>query len=144
VILILCIDDVKGYLEDADWKFDVIGDPEKPIIRTGAKGDNEDFEIGIQFSSDPAIILFRIYDFAKIGNLALDKKGKLLDLINEHNAKRLFGKVYIDEDNELIFSHAIPLEGDTVLDSESFSFMLYASVNFVDNMYPSIMKLVWA
>jgi len=48
--------------------------------------------------------------------MALDKKGKLLDLINQYNHNNLFGKVYIDDDNELTFSYAIPLVGDTELD----------------------------
>ena len=95
-------------------------------------------------SSDPPVVVFRIYDFAKIGNMALDKKGKLLDLINQYNHNNLFGKVYIDDDNELTFSYAIPLDGDTELGSESFIRVLYISTNFVDEMYPSIMKLVWS
>jgi hypothetical protein len=138
------LDDVKKYLEDADWRFRVVGEPENSFIRTGIKGENGTFEITIMVSSDPPVVVFRIYDFAKIGNMALDKKGKLLDLINQYNHNNLFGKVYIDDDNELTFSYAIPLVGDTELDRESFIGVLYLSANFVDEMYPSIMKLVWS
>ena len=142
VIQIINLNDIKEFLENDDWKYEEKGEPENLFIKTRIKGDHDVFTFYINISSDA--LIFRISDFAKVESMAIDKRAKLLDLLNQQNSKKMFGKAFLDEDNELDYLYAMPIDGDTVLDSKAFLRILYTGTNFVDQLYPSIMKLVWS
>lgn len=141
----LSLEDVKKYLENDDWNYKIVSDPDDSFIQiqTGIQGKNEAFTINIIIDSERNYILFRIDSIAKLANLTIAKKDKLHDLINEHNANKAFGKFYVDSDNELAFLYAIPID-DSVLGCESFYRCLYTSANSADDIFPNVMKLIWS
>lgn len=135
--------DVIEYLEYFGVVYTIVGDREDPFIRTGINGDNGVFEIIIYVDKENSLLIFRICDFVKnMGKLTYGKRLSLLELLNEDNHSKFFGKVYLDENNSLTYDYSMPFD-DNEIGGKTFFRTLYACFEYVDDLYPQIMKLLW-
>lgn len=136
----------KAHLDNKDIKYTYYAPDENrnEAIKVAFSGDNAE-SISILFffdkkdDGDTTSINIKSFSIAKVPT---DKLMNLYVALNELNAEYRWVKFYIDKDNEVTVS------GDAITDEESaadeLEEILLRYINIIDEVYPRIMKALWA
>ena len=133
---------VKMFLDQKGVRYDYYERTESrnEAIKVGFKGDNADsVELYFFFDEDGNSVNIKSFSIAKVSS------GKLVDmyvLANELNNEYRWVKFYLDSDNEVTVS------GDAIISPETAGEECYEIimryVGIIDDVYPRIMKVIWA
>lgn len=129
-------------LESKDLRYDYYeGTAERnERIRVGFNGEHGN-EIAFYFFFDPngTTVNIKVFSICKV---SAEKLMDLYVLLNQLNCEYRWVKFYLNDDNEVTCS------GDAVLQPESAGEELYELLSrflgIIDDLYPRIMKAVWA
>ena len=132
----------KSYLDGKNIKYDYHEATEKTAeaIIVGTAGNNADeIRVIFFFDDDANSVNVKSFSVAKVPS------NKLMDAyvkVNELNYEYRWVKFYIDDDNEITVS------GDAIVDPDSAGEelfeMLARYMKIIDDVYPALMKVIWA
>ena len=133
---------VKSHLEEKDVRYDYYERTESrnEAIKVSYRGDNaESVSVIIFFDEDGESINAKSFSIAKVPS------AKLMDiyvLLNEINHEYRWVKFYVDSDDEVTVS------GDAIINEttagEECLEIIHRYVGIIDEVYPRIMKVIWA
>ena len=115
-------------------------DGDREIIRVGYKGDHgNDLDFVFIFDDNNRSVNIKVWSICKVS------EEKLVDMyvtLNELNYEYRWIKLYLDSDNE------VTLSGDAVLSEmsagdECFE-LLVRYLGILDDIFPRLMKVIWA
>lgn len=75
--------------------------------------------------------------------LNADKKLKLYEIISKANEAYFLGKVYVDDDGDIVITHSLPIDFAFV-HKEDFYRAFDGVCSLADELYPEVMKLKWS
>ena len=135
-------DKVKSYLEKEDIRYEYYeptGDRSE-VIKVSFNGKNADtVRVFLFFDEEGKRVNLKSFSIAKIPS------EKLMDMyvvLNELNNEYRWVKFYVDSDNEVTVSDDAIIDPDSV-GAECFE-LIIRSVSIVDEVYPRLMKVLWA
>ena len=112
------------------------------FVQAGFSGDNTTFTLRFISSDDDNDVKIMTEDFAKFPE---DKRAKGYELINELNRKYKYMKLTLDpSDGGVCAQYDLPVRlSDSEVGKVCFEIAIRFS-NIVDDIYPDIMKAIWA
>lgn len=132
----------KKFLDQKEIKYTYFEPQEnrKEAIRIGYSGKNaSDIQLLYFFDDNANSVNVKVFDIAKI---AADKLMNVYVLLNELNCEYRWVKFYVDSDNQVTVS------GDAITDEanagEELFEILVRYIQIIDEVYPRIMKAIWA
>ena len=132
----------KSYLEQKDVNYSYFQPEEdrKEAIRVGFSGKNaNDIRVLFIFDDNGTSVNVKSFEIAKSSS---DKLMDIYVLLNELNYEYRWVKFYVDSDNEVTVS------GDAITDEanagEELFEILVRYIQIIDEVYPRIMKVIWA
>ena len=133
---------VKSFLEEKDVRYDYFERTEErnEAIKVSYRGDNaESVSVILFFDEDGESINVKSFSIAKVPS------AKMMDmyvLMNEINNEYRWVKFYLDSDDEVTVS------GDAIISAETAGDecleIIHRYVGIIDEVYPRIMKVIWA
>ena len=132
----------KSYLDTKDIKYSYFPAEEgrSEAVRVSFNGKNADsIRMNFFFDENTNYINIKCFTVAKVN------KDKIMDmyvLLNELNNEYRWVKFYLDSDDEVTASGDAILDADTV--GEECTEILIRYVGIIDEVYPRIMKVLWA
>jgi len=135
-------DAFKARLDSRDIKYTYFeaNENRNEAIKVSFSGKNAD-SISVMFFFDKNSDTINIKCFS-IAKVPTEKLMNIYVVLNELNAEYRWVKFYVDDDNEVTVS------GDAIADvataGEELEEILVRYINIIDEVYPRIMKALWA
>lgn len=137
----LSIKDVKKYLDEDNLRYQEINENWINITFKCNNINNCTVGIGILGESNSMSLTTTL---ASLDNVAVSKISKIIEYANTKNSEYVFTKFFIDNEHQFIIQLGIPLETEQIMTKEVFMRCLYTVFNMADEIYPDLMKLLWA
>jgi hypothetical protein len=130
---------LKKYLSEDEWNYSVL---DSNVLGVSIRGDHSTYDISIRLENENSTLLLNCNYCILIGN-SMGKKAQILEILNDVNDNSLYTKFYLTDKKNLVCSVEIELS-NTLLGSEAFLISLHTISNNIDEVYPKIMKFIWA
>lgn len=136
----LTADNVKKYLDSKDVRYEVLEEGERDVIAIGCQGEKaEKIRVIFFIDDDGQHVAIRSFGISKVPE---EKLMPMYVALNELNCEYRWMKFYVDGDNEIVAADDAILSPETA-GEECFELLL-RSVDIIDKIYPSLMKIIWA
>lgn len=136
------VEKIKGFFDEKGVKYEYFERTESrdEALRFVYGGDNADtIKIILFFDEDGGSLNVKSFTIAKVPTAKLMETYVVL---NELNTEYRWVKFYVDSDNE------VTAAGDAIIDEATAGEECYEIVqryvNIIDDVYPRIMKVIWA
>jgi hypothetical protein len=130
---------LKKILSEDDWNYSVL---DSDVLGVSIRSDHATYHISIRLTDENTTLLLNC-NYCILNENSMEKKAQILEILNDANENSLYTKFYLTDKKNLVCSVEIELS-DTVLGSEAFITLLYSISSNIDDIYPKVMKLIWA
>lgn len=110
------------------------------LVVCGFNGKNTRYDIAFIFDSDDRSVSVRV--FRLVSGCPEDSTLRMLDAINEINAKYRWVKFYLDKDQDI--NVQLDAYVNHSVDDNICLFLLMRTVKIIDECYPTLMRALWA
>ena len=129
------------YMDAKDVRYDAKErDGKSDWVNVKYKGDNASkIDMQFFFGTDEGVVALRVFSIVQVPG---SKTASMLELLNELMQEYRWLRFYLDSDNEVTAAMDAVITPET---SAPVTFeMLSRTVSIVDDIYPRLMKLLWA
>ena len=129
-----------SYMDSEGVRYTELDTEKNNVVKVVYNGDNlKSIAVFVFFDSDgDPLVQLKCWDIANFKG----KEDKAIRVCNDLNATYRWVKFYVDSDNE------VTAAGDAIIDDETAGEECYEIVqryvNIIDDVYPRIMKVIWA
>jgi len=141
IVYPVTIDKIGDFIKDLGYRYEKVSseDPDGNInkrIELSIKGDNGDFDIGIQIFESVDMVYMYISNYLSLP-LDDDRTTSMLTYLMNQNWEMTFGKFEWDiDDGELRYSHTLPI--DDGISKETFQAYFTTMLNVADEKLPGL------